>query len=222
MAREIERKYLILGDAWRALPVSGVKDITQAYLTPGTPVSIQFDNGKAAFSFGTKAGAVAFAVPVAGDFADIRAFPNYDAATGRLAPDPAMVFRIRTAGEDAAYVTIKRPTGDAAVNDEYELLIPVAEARRIQSLSCECFVAKTRHMIDFHNVMWEVDVFSGPLQGLVIAEVEAMDRDAFNALAMLPGVAEDVTEMKGVSNYALGRDGIPQALKNRLAPGFRP
>ena len=99
MAREIERKYLILGDAWRALPVSGVKDITQAYLAPGTPVSIQFDNGKAAFSFGTKAGAVAFAVPVAGDFTDIRAFPNYDAATGRLAPDPAMVFRIRTAGE---------------------------------------------------------------------------------------------------------------------------
>jgi CYTH domain-containing protein len=132
------------------------------------------------------------------------------------------MFRIRTAGDDAAFLTIKRSTDNAAVKDEYELPIPFDAARRIQNSLCEYFITKKRHLIDFQNVMWEVDVFSGALKGLVIAEVEAASLDAFTSMAMLPGVTRDITEVKRVSNYALGRYGIPGALVKKPEAGGPP
>ena len=40
---------------------------------------------------------------------------------------------------------------------------------------CEGEVAKLRYFIEYEGKMWEVDVFSGKNEGLIVAEIELKD-----------------------------------------------
>jgi adenylate cyclase len=80
--------------------------------------------------------------------------------------------RVRIAGDDIATVAIKGPrVGIAQAEFEYE--IPIADAERILSTICQGdTLEKERFFVEDAGGMWHVDVYSGILQGIVIAEIE--------------------------------------------------
>lgn len=121
MGVEIERKFLVKSDAWRAAADAGRRCI-QGYL----------------ISQGKK------------------------------------VLRVRHIGE-RAFLTIKGPKqGISRVEFEYE--IPVSDAEELLAM-CDRRIEKTRYLVSFAGMIWEVDCFSGANEGLTLAEIELETED---------------------------------------------
>jgi adenylate cyclase len=121
MAVEIERKFLVESDAWRASADAGRRCI-QGYL----------------ISQGKK------------------------------------VLRVRHIGE-RAFLTLKGPTmGISRAEFEYE--IPVSDAEELLAM-CDRRIEKTRYLVSFAGMVWEVDCFSGANEGLTLAEIELKAED---------------------------------------------
>ncbi len=98
---------------------------------------------------------------------------------GYLSTDPERIVRVRIAGRKA-FLTIKgRPKG--LTRAEYEYEIPLADAERM--LGEMCFgrlIEKTRYREPVGSHVWEIDVFHGENNGLVLAELEVFDeRETF-------------------------------------------
>ena len=56
---------------------------------------------------------------------------------------------------------------------EYEYPIPLADAEELLADLCHAvLVEKVRYKVDFSGFIWEIDVFSGVNQGLIVAEIE--------------------------------------------------
>lgn len=122
MGTEIERKFLVAGEAWRDAVV-GRRKFEQGYL----------------------------------------------AITGDCA------VRVRIDG-DRANLNIKNATLDIE-RQEYEYAVPLDDAREmLDSLCAGRTLAKVRHWVRHQGDTWEVDVFEGANQGLVLAEIEMRDR----------------------------------------------
>ncbi|MCM1983193.1 CYTH domain-containing protein [Lyngbya confervoides] len=120
MGIEIERKFLVAGDAWKH-QASGVR-YRQGYLTRS----------------------------------------------------PAVTVRIRLVGE-VGYLTVKGPVVNLT-RPEYEYEIPGEDARQMLRHWCrDQIIEKNRYRIPFAGLIWEVDEFLGPNQGLILAEVELSD-----------------------------------------------
>lgn len=118
MKQEIERKFLVRSDDWRAAAVSA-QPMRQGY----------------------------------------------------LCLDPARTVRVRLAG-DQAWLTIKG-IGNGPARAEFEYAIPADEAAQLLDHLClPGRIDKTRHRIPYGGLVFEVDVFHGENEGLVLAEVE--------------------------------------------------
>jgi adenylate cyclase len=80
--------------------------------------------------------------------------------------------RVRIAGDHIATLAIKGSRiGIAQAEFEYE--IPIADAERMLSTMCQGdTLEKERFFVEDGGGNWHVDVYSGILQGVVIAEVE--------------------------------------------------
>ena len=87
--------------------------------------------------------------------------------------------RVRTKGEKA-FLTVK--IGNESLNrDEFEYQIPVQDAISMMEIMNLKVLSKIRYEIKFENNLWEVDVFEGKLNGLIIAEIELESEDeSFN------------------------------------------
>lgn len=121
MAFEIERKFLVRNDDWRASAASHGR-IRQAYLEATAKASV----------------------------------------------------RVRIRDESRATLTVKsRPSAIRRL--EFEHPIPILEAEALMSLRQGIVIEKTRYIIPCGALAWEVDVFSGDNDGLVIAEIELPD-----------------------------------------------
>ena len=92
-----------------------------------------------------------------------------------LSIDPNPTVRIRIAGEKA-FLTIKGRSKTIS-RPEFEYEIPVNEAQEMMKLAISSSVEKIRHKIIHAGFLWEVDVFSGKNEGLVIAELELESED---------------------------------------------
>lgn len=91
-------------------------------------------------------------------------------AQGYLSQDPDRTVRVRIGGEKA-WITIKgRSEGISRAEFEYE--IPVSDARGLLGLCLPSVIDKTRYEVPFAGHAWEVDVFHGDNDGLIVAEVE--------------------------------------------------
>lgn len=89
---------------------------------------------------------------------------------GYLSRDPDRTVRVRRAGE-RAFLTVKgRSTGPTRAEFEYE--IPVEDADALLAICEANLIDKTRHVIADGDLTWEVDVFHGENDGLVVAELE--------------------------------------------------
>lgn len=90
---------------------------------------------------------------------------------GLLAPLTYGKLRIRRA-PDAAWFTIKgQKNGISRLEFEYEITLADAD-QMLDQLCPRPHLEKTRHFVEHAGKTWEVDVFAGALDGLVIAEIE--------------------------------------------------
>lgn len=84
--------------------------------------------------------------------------------------------RIRVTGRKA-YLTLKGEN-KGVTRTEFEYEIPVVDAEQIISELCTGpVVEKTRYLITYVDHTWELDVFHGDNEGLMVAEIELSRED---------------------------------------------
>ena len=147
MAQEIERKFLVQSDAWRASADEG-RLIEQGYLS---------------------------------------------------ANDKATV-RVRSFDDQHAVITLKGKRS-GIVRDEYEYPIPIEDARELLVLAQPNTIQKRRFHVPFAGPTWEVDVFAGRHQGLIIAEIELEGSEQHVELP--PWLGQEVSDDERYYNAAL-------------------
>lgn len=96
-------------------------------------------------------------------------------AQGYIA-DNGMWVRVRIAGS-AGFLTLKGPSRGLS-RAEFEYPIPLADAEALLADHCaHGALDKVRYIVPVDGFDFEVDVFEGPLAGLVTAEVELAGED---------------------------------------------
>jgi CYTH domain-containing protein len=100
-----------------------------------------------------------------------------------------------------AFITIKGPKCGFTC-DEFEYRIPIEEAFQLINLCDGDLIEKTRHTFrDENDQRWEVDVFKGINDGLVVAEIELVSEAT---PVVLPSwISMEVTFDKRYSNSYL-------------------
>jgi adenylate cyclase len=140
--------------------------------------------------------------PLGADWGAQRLEQGYIAVT-----DDAEV-RIRRADGDDGRLTVKSSPGLSRVEEElplepgaFDRLWPLTEGRRL---------VKVRHTRqDAPGVVFELDVYEGSLQGLVVLEVEFADEDAARAWSPPEWAGREVTGEKAYANQSLALHGAP-------------
>lgn len=128
MATEIERKFLVRDDTWRARVEKQIV-IRQFYL----------------------------------------------AVTGNRS------VRVRISDETSARLTLKFGS-HTPVREEFEYDIPLPQALEMERHAVGVRIDKIRHHVRHGGYLYEVDVFSGRLDGLIVAELETADTVPVSAL----------------------------------------
>lgn len=126
-----------------------------------------------------------------------------------LSTRPAASVRIRIIDGQRARLTIKGAStrdGPALSRSEFEYPVPVEDALAMFASRVGNVVEKKRHHVPAGNGrIWEIDVFAGELEGLVIAEIE-LGRDDEDVI--LPEwVGREVTTDRRYANMALAQEG---------------
>jgi len=117
---------------------------------------------------------------------------------GYLCSRAERTVRVRVAGSQA-FLTIKgKPVSDVVLaRAEYEYEIPLDDGLELLKM-CRRLVEKTRYLIALEsesNLFWEVDVFCGDNEGLVIAEIElTSEEQKFSRAAW---IGEEVSADRG-------------------------
>ncbi len=91
---------------------------------------------------------------------------------GYISSVPERTVRVRIK-EDKGYLTIKgESTNNGTTRMEWEREISLADAEALLSICENGIIDKIRHEIKLGNHIYEVDVFSGENEGLIMAEIE--------------------------------------------------
>lgn len=114
---------------------------------------------------------------------------------GYLCKEPEKTIRIRICDEKA-FITIKSARlREGLAKFEWEKEISVTDARELMQLCLPGVINKTRYILPTdgreEERYWEVDVFAGRLEGLVLAEIElGSEEEIFDKPAW---IGEEVT-----------------------------
>ncbi|WP_296067272.1 CYTH domain-containing protein [uncultured Agrobacterium sp.] len=111
--------------------------------------------------------------------------------------------RVRIVDRRDATLTVKIGAS-ALVRDEYEYAIPLEDAEELMHSAPGVVIEKTRHTVEHGGFTWEIDVFEGQYEGLVVAEVEMHDENADPDLPAWLG--REVTGDRRFSNQSLAMD----------------
>jgi|SRR5208282_4575161 len=121
---------------------------------------------------------------------------------GYLSSATGRVVRVRLQGDDAR-LTVKGATV-GLTRPEYEYPIPAEEAREMLESLCERpLIDKTRYLEAYAGRTWEIDVFHGDNEGLVVAEIELEDEGA--KVELPPWVSKEVSADRRYSNSSLAK-----------------
>lgn len=100
---------------------------------------------------------------------------------------------------DQAFMTIKM--GKGVTRNEFEYSIPVSDAEEmIEKASLLC-LEKDRYVIEYQGAIWEIDVFKGKYEGLVLAEIELNNEN--EAIQFPTWIGEEVTNDPAYLNVNL-------------------
>src|SRR5690554_489636 len=91
-------------------------------------------------------------------------------AQGFLNDDPHRTIRIRVTNQDA-FLTIKGKMSGIS-RPEYEYKIPLKDATELLKMCKPNIISKTRYIVNCKGHKWEIDIFHGENEGLMIAEIE--------------------------------------------------
>lgn len=94
---------------------------------------------------------------------------------GYLNSEAKRTVRIRISGEQG-WLTIKGKN-ENLTRKEFEYDIPLTDALELLNLCEKPIIEKTRYIFLDNGNSWEIDVFSGENEGLVIAEIELSRED---------------------------------------------
>lgn len=113
---------------------------------------------------------------VTGDFSkDV--FSAERIVQGYICSQPGRTVRVRIRG-DKGFLTIKGPSDEKGLSRyEFEQLIPLADAEELLKLCEPGAIDKVRNLVRQGPHTWEIDVFHGDNQGLVVAEIELASED---------------------------------------------
>ena len=111
-----------------------------------------------------------------------QATTSYEIEQGYLCKDPDKTIRVRIR-DTRAFLTIKSTKlREGLAKFEWEKEIDLADARELLAICLPGVISKTRYIIPAVSDQpsevsrkWEVDVFHGRLDGLVLAEIELGD-----------------------------------------------
>lgn len=93
-----------------------------------------------------------------------------------LSENNKTVVRVRIKGDEATLTVKGENVG--AVRPEFEYAIPFNDAITMLDTLCQRpLIEKTRYEIPLGNHLWEIDVFHGDNDGLVVAEIELTDEN---------------------------------------------
>lgn len=98
-------------------------------------------------------------------------------AQGYLSKEPEKTIRVRIKG-NKGFLTIKGKT-KGITRSEFEYEIPLSDAEELLQSFTDKALNKDRYEIPFEGKVWEVDVFHGKLDGLVLAEIELQSEDEY-------------------------------------------
>jgi adenylate cyclase len=119
-----------------------------------------------------------------------------------LSQETKATIRVRVTDEQA-FLTIKGPT-EGIRRSEFEYEIPRADGEQmLTDLAVGAVIDKVRYEVPYAGHVWEVDVFHGDNQGLVVAEIElGSEEETFE----LPDwVAEEVSHDRRYFNASLAK-----------------
>lgn len=161
MAYEIERKFLVLDERWRASALPPLF-IRQGYLTHNGSISL----------------------------------------------------RVRIVDQQEATLTLKSPVARIR-RLEFEYPVPLADGVTMLDLREGGLIEKLRYRLPWGGLVWEIDVFQGENQGLVIAEIELPHEDT--AFDKPDWLGREITSERRYSNASLVKAPFqkwPEALKD--------
>jgi CYTH domain-containing protein len=94
-----------------------------------------------------------------------------------LNSNPERTVRIRIK-ENKGFLTIKgKGNASGTTRLEWETEIPLLDAEKLLTICESGIIDKIRHEVKIGNHMYEVDVFSGENEGLIVAEIELQSED---------------------------------------------
>lgn len=116
---------------------------------------------------------------------------------GYLGRDDSFFTRIRITDEQRATLTLKSSRAELS-RLEFEYPIPLADAEQLLFHCRGHVIAKVRHLVPWHGLVWEIDLFTEDNAGLIIAEIElASEAQQLD----LPGwIGDEITGQKRYSN----------------------
>lgn len=94
---------------------------------------------------------------------------------GYISDSDGKTVRVRTKGEKG-YLTIKGKSSGIS-RDEFEYEIPFEDADQLLTNFCSKTLEKERFDLVVGEKKWEIDLFHGNLEGLIVAELELESED---------------------------------------------
>lgn len=123
--------------------------------------------------------------------------------------------RIRAIDHKKARLTLKIGINGIS-RHEFEYDVPIKDAEELLALANGRMITKTRYEVKHARHVWEVDVYGGELDGLVVAEVE-MKSEKENPV--LPDwLGREVTGDIRYSNQALAEGSLPENWRDEIQP----
>lgn len=131
-------------------------------------------------------------------------FAKNEISQGYLNSNPERTVRVRIKGNQG-YLTIKGKGNETGMSRlEWEMEIPVDEAKMLLNLCESGVISKMRYEVKFGNHVYEVDEFFGENEGLVLAEIELKsEQEAFEKPDWL---GEEVTNNEKYYNSYLSKN----------------
>ena len=125
---------------------------------------------------------------------------SHNIKQGYVISDKQKVIRIRKKTNDF-FITIKgNKTGISRFEFEYK--IPENDANQLFENFCnEGIIEKTRHYIEHKGHTWELDVFHGENEGLIVAEIELKSEE--ETFSLPEWVDQEVTDQDKYYNMNL-------------------
>lgn len=126
---------------------------------------------------------------------------------GYLSSSAKATVRIRIVDDAKAFLTLKGPASGIS-RAEFEYEVPLADGKALLEMARPHVVEKQRHIVPHAGLTWEVDVFEGAHEGLVIAEVELSDPG--QSVDLPAWIGREVSHDDRYANASLSRNpGIP-------------